>query len=119
MNPSPFSWFAAPGRPARQTRKKGRLGIGWAQPRAAAPAFAALRRARAAALPWVTIVLPLRGAGRAGEDAAGNPFCLTLSLPEAGQVRNEKAASSQPDSFCARLLGSQLDSPRLGSTMGA
>ena len=27
---SPFSWFAAPGRPARQTRKKGRLGTGWA-----------------------------------------------------------------------------------------
>ena len=54
-NPSPFSGFAAPPPGgARQTRKKGRLDIGWALPRAAA----------SAALPWAIIMLPLWGAGR-------------------------------------------------------
>ena len=56
----PFFRVCRAPRGARQTREKGRVGMGRALPRAAA----------SAALPWATIVLPLRGAGRANRVAA-------------------------------------------------
>ena len=54
INPSPFSWFAAPGRPGAANQEKGEAGYrgGGLSPRAAS----------SAALPWAIIALPLRDA---------------------------------------------------------
>src|SRR5206468_10220117 len=51
-------WFGAPD--ARQTRRKKEVGLGAALP-------------RAAALPWATIMPPLRGFGKSNQPNAANP----------------------------------------------
>jgi hypothetical protein len=62
----------------RRAKPEDEAGWGGSLPRAAACSSAALRRHKPEALPWATILLPLRGAGKANQHAGGDGQMSTL-----------------------------------------